>query len=337
MGKFSVKAKAQEVKSGFESYDGVEPKSGMHRAVIKNIRFKQFKSGSHGFVVLTELLAAKGDPRGHKAYDGWPDFTNVVASPADDEPMKEGSQRGLSNFLAALGVGDDPDIVFEDGDLTKGVKLKKIGTKTITAIEGKAIVTVDIGSETYNDETRMRVRNIFKAKEDGVKFDGTTEDEEAEDETDIDEAEEEAEEDDAEVAEREAELTKLTIVKLRAAAKESGLTAADIKGLSKEELISAILDEEFGVAEDEDEEAEEESVDEDEVEAEDDEEEEEEEEDDEEEDDEEDSARADELAALDRAALRPIAKELGVRVLKTMSDDALREAILAAENSETPF
>ena len=252
MGKFSVKSKAQEVKTGFESYDGPEPKTGMHRGVVKNIRFKQFGTGSHGFVVLIELEAAKGDPRGHKQYDGWPDFTNVVAVPKDGEPMKEGSERSLSNFLAALGVGDDPDIVTEDGDLSKGVKLKKIGSKTISAIEGKAIVTVDLAPDTYNDETRMRIRNLYKAKSDnGPVF----KDEEAEDETaaddSVDETEDEAEgEEDPEVAEREEELLKLTVVKLRAAAKEAGLTAASIKGLDKDELVSAILDEEFGAPED---------------------------------------------------------------------------------------
>lgn len=337
MGKFSVKAKAEEVKTGFESYDGPEPKSGMHRAVVKNIRFKKFSTGSHGFVVLTELEAAKGDPRGHKNLDGWPDFTNVVAVPADGEPMKEGSARGLSNFLAAIGVGDDPDIVTEDGDLTKGVKLKKIGSKLITGIEGKAVVTVDIGSEEYNNETRMRVRNLFKAKDDAKAVSTEVEDDEAEEAEDA-----EIEEDDEAVAEREAELTKLTIVKLRAEAKNSGLTAADIKGLGKEELISAILDEEFGVEEDE-EEAEDDEADadveaEDEDEAEEEEEEEAEEEEEEEEEDD-DSERRAELEALARPKLIAAAKAAGGKPLKKHSDADLVDIILAAEagDDEVPF
>jgi hypothetical protein len=335
MGKFSVKAKAEEVKTGFESYDGPEPKSGMHRAVIKNLRFKKFSTGSHGFVVLTELEAAKGDPRGHKNLDGWPDFTNVVAVPADGEPMKEGSQRGLSNFLAAIGVGDDPDIVTEDGDLTKGVKLKKIGSKLITGIEGKTVVTVDIGSEDYQGETRMRVRNLFKAKDDAKAVSAEVEDDEAE------EAEDESvDEDDEAVAEREAELGKLTLVKLRAEAKTAGLTAADIKGLGKDELISAILDEEFGVEEDE-EEAEDDEADAD-VEAEEEdeaEEEEEEAEEEEEEEEEDDSERRAELEALTRPKLIAAAKAAGGKPLKKHSDADLVDIILAAEagDDEVPF
>ena len=66
----------------------------------------------------------------------------------------------------------------------------------------------------------------------------------------------------------------------------------------------------------------------------------EEEEDDEEEPEDEESAedaRFDELMELGRAAMRPIAKELGIKVLKSMSDEDLANAIVDAEIAAGKF
>lgn len=61
-------------------------------------------------------------------------------------------------------------------------------------------------------------------------------------EAESEEDEDEAEEDDDADSERREELSGLSLIKLKAAAKKAGLSASDIKGQSQEELIESIIE-----------------------------------------------------------------------------------------------
>lgn len=338
--------KSQEVKSGFESYDGEVPlKKGFYRAELKKLKFKQFSKGSKGFYIVVEMAAAKGDPKDHAKYNGFPMFIqNIITETADGSPLKEGSIGNLSNFLDALGVGDEPNVVVAPGEIEDGVDVLKIGGKNPIG----AFVNIDLGTEMYNEELRPTSNGIYKVKaEVGSKmskpaFVAAEEEDEDEDlmaEEEAEETEEGAEEDE-EFNARSAELEGLGIPALKKIAKDLKVTL----GGKKDEIIGRILDAEFSAAaleeDDEAEEDEEEDGSSD-VEIDD-----EEEEDDEaeEEDDEEDDGSADrrtELDGLDRADLKTILKDVNAefRVLKRNTDDELRDAIITAEfgDTETPF
>lgn len=321
--------KAVEKKTGFESYDGPEPhKRGMYRSRVKQLRFKEFKSGAQGFSILTECEAAKGDPKDHAQFDGYGIWSNLVFGDA------EGSLARESNFYAALGLKDDPTILFEDGDITKGVDIKSLGGKSLEAIK-KLIVNVDIKMSKYEGEDRPEVDGIYKISESATptpRAAAPVDEEEEEDESDLmeeDESEEEEAEEEEGLEERTAELEEASLADLRNLAKEYEIKTV---GLKKPQLIEAILAEEFpadGAAALEDDEEEEE--DDEEV-----------EEADEEEEDEDDSraTREAELTDLDRAELKKIIKghQPDFKVLTRTTEAELVEAILAAEfDGETPF
>jgi hypothetical protein len=336
--------KSTEKKTGFEAYDGPEPlKRAVYRTKVKQINFKEFASGSQGFVILLELEAAKGDPKGHKQFDGFPLWTNLVLGDKEAMLARE------SNLYAAFGAKDEPAIVFEEGALTGGVKVTSIGGKK-NLID--TVVNADIKPVMYEGNLRPEVDGIYKFKEDGIKPAFPSASEQAETEDDEDDSEYEAEETEEDEAEdegpsqeeidREAELKGMKIVPLRNEAKTLEI---DTTGLKKDELIEAILDAEFGedededdqpmaTADDEDEESEEED------EAEEDDEEEEEEEEEEDLDASAEDTRKAELATFNRSELKAILKSSNpaFKVFKTTTDDALRDAIIAAEyGSETPF
>jgi hypothetical protein len=309
--------KSAEVKTGFESYDGPEPtRRGMYRARIAILQFKTFRTGSQGFKIQVILEAAKGDPKGHKQFDGYPQFSNIVFGDKDAMITRE------NNFYAALGLKDEPVIVYEDkGDLEEGIDIKTLGGKSLAAIK-KLYVNVDL-KPRRDGQDGMEIDGIYKLKEVARSGAGTKA-EEAEDEEDLleDEGEEEeAEESDAEA--RAEELAEAGLPDLRSLAKEYGLKTV---GLKKDAIIDAILEYEADLPEDEEEEEPDE----------------EEEEPEEEEGDDERSARAEELADLDRAKLKLVLKKVNAdfSVYKSTTDDDIREAILDAEfgaADETPF
>lgn len=337
-------AKAVEVKSGFEPYDGPEPsRNGMYRGVIKVAKHGMNSSKSEGFSLTLELEAAAGDPKGHAQFDGFPMFSrSIITDTADGSALKEGAQRNLSNFLAALGTKDEPDVVLDPNDDGDKVNVLKIGGKKVVG----AVVNIDVQMKMYEGERRPEVGGIYPYKEidapTGTGRPAALEPDEEEDESDLldtasDEAEE-GEEGDDEFAERQAELEALGIPALKAIAKEDGVGISGTKAA----LIERILDAEFA-AEDEAEEAEDDEP-EDADEAEDDEAEEaddeDEAEDDEPEDDEEREARVAELADMQRPALKAVLKEIAAdfTVLKRHTDDDLREQIIGVEFSEDlPF
>lgn len=323
--------KSQEVKTGFESYDGPIPdKRGFYRAKITSLKWGKNSGGSYGFTLVANLEAAPGDPKGHAQFDGMPMFSHsIITETADGSALKEGSVNNLSNLYAALGAKDDPDVIVAPGDPDENkVDVTKIGGVNPIG----RIVNIDLGFETYNGERRPTVAGIFAFKEEAGKTSrkatAVVEDEEPEDEED----ESDLTEDDEEFAAREEELNAMTLAKIKGIAKEAGVT-----GKNKAELIEAILDAEFpedGAAalddEDDEDEAEDDEAEEDD-----------EEEDEEEEEDDGQAERAEELASFNRVALKKVLAEVdpSFRVLKKHSDDDLRDAILAAEfgEDETPF
>lgn len=331
--------KAEEKKTGFESYDGPEPKKrGMYRARVTNIKFAHFKSGAQGFKINLSLEAAKGDPKDHAQFDGYPIITNIVFGDKEAMLTRE------SNLYAALGVKDDPTIVTKDEVGEKGTEteIKSIGGKSIEALR-KAIVNADIKIGTYEGADRPEVDGIYVFREavggpkKTVEFvDESEEDEEDDDLLEDDEAEEEDEE--QSIEERTEELMAASLAELKALA--TGDYDIDIKGMKKAQIVDAIVAYEFeedGAAVLEDDEEEEDEDDEVEV----DDEEDDEDSDDEEEEDDAEEERAAELADLDRNALKAIIKghDPAFRVLKSHTEDDLREAIIDIEfgAGTTPF
>jgi hypothetical protein len=328
-------SKAVEVKTGFETYDGPMPGRGMYRGRITKLAYREYGTGTTGLQAVVILEAVKGDPKNHAQFDGYTAFGRVFFTDSEQAQARE------SNFYAALGLKDNPTIVTEDGDISdrSGVTVTKIGGKNPVG----AFVNVDLRVSRDRDG-EMEVDGMYKVKEisaastvrnsspvsdDAADEDDDLMEDEAEDETAEEEEAEESEED-AEVIAREAELTKLTLAKLRAEAKNLEI---DTTGLKKDELISEILDAEFGVAEEEDESEEDE-------EAEEEEEDEAEEEEEEEEEGDDQAERKAELDALDRTGLKKILKGLqpDFVVRKNHSDDDLVAAILDSEfGDETPF
>lgn len=320
MPKLKRSVKSAEVKTGFEAYDGPTPKGrGIYRAILKQCDLKEYKTGAQGYRLLFELDAAKGDPKDHAKYDGFPIWMNLVFGDHESMIARE------SNFYNALGVKDEPDVVFDSGELTDGVKVKTIGGKNPLGV----VVNLDIKQSKYEGEERPEVDGVFKHSGKGEpKPDFVVADE-------PDEDEDEADEEEVSYDDREAELKSLTIADLRHIAESD--YDLDVKGLKKADLVEAILDEEFGVdgVDESEEDEEDEDEEEDDVEIDD-----EEEDDEDEEEDEDDDDRAAELGALDRAALKAIIKEhdANFRVLKSMTDEDLVSAILEIESvDEKPF
>lgn len=314
--------KAAEVKTGFESYDGPEPtKRGMYRARISIFQFKQFRTGSQGFKIQVILEADKADPKGHKQFDGYPQFANIVFGDKEAMITRE------NNLYAALGLKDEPTIVYDDkGDLEDGIDIKTLGGKSLAALK-KVYVNVDL-KPRRDGQDGMEVDGIYKLKEVAGTAKTVVPDEEPEEDEDLMEDEGEDETEEAEES-RADELAGAALTDLRALAKEYGIKST---GLKKDELVDAIIDYEADLPEED--EAEEDEPEDDEV-----------EEDDEPEDEEEDderSARAAELADLDRVKLKTVLKKLSPDfvVMKRHTDDDIREAILTEEfgaDDETPF
>lgn len=314
--------KSQEVKSGFEAFDGPPiTRRGFYRAKIRAIKYRVFKSDADGLYVFAVLEAAKGDPKKHKQFDGMPISVNLVFGDAEALLNRE------SNFYAALGLADNPAIVFPAGDPKSGTGLdvSSLGGKKLAQLL-ETVVNLDIKLSTQEGyEGNAEVDGIYKYKDVAMSAGDADEDdadETEDDEADItedDEAEEADESDEAEgddeYAEEEARLNGLALPALRNEAKALGITLA---GLKKDGLVEAILEATFTDEEEADEE---------------------EEEDDEAEDDGR-GAREEELGTLSRAELKVIIKNLqpDFTVLKRHEDSDLVAAIIDSEfGEETPF
>lgn len=314
--------KSREVKTGFEAYDGPEPnKRAVYRSKIAQFNYKQFRSGATGYAIMLELEAQSGDPKGHAQYDGYPIWTNVVFGDKEAMINKE------NNLYAALGVKDEPNVVFEEGELENGVKVKTIGGKNPIG----AIVNADIKIGSYEGSPRPEVDSIFKVRDINANVAKAVSAPPEEDEPE----DEEVEGDEVDYDARLKELKGASISDLRTIAESD--YDLEIKGLKKLDLVQAILDEEFPPEDEE--EAEDE--------AEEDEEEDDEEDDDEEEEDDEDerAEREAELSGLTRIQLKSAIRKVDpdFTVKKSHTEEDLIAAILDAEfgpedeDEETPF
>jgi hypothetical protein len=206
----------------------------------------------------------------------------------------------LTAFHARQVVVDDKD------------NITKIGTWTLP--EGLKVGIVTRGDTDQNGDKSLGVGSFMPPSQAPK---GIPADEVEVDEEDDDNEPEEGEEDpDEEVAARQEELEGYTLAKLKTLAKSLKIKVP--RGADEETLINLILDEEFPPEDEEEpegDEAEDES---------------EEDEDEADEEDEEADEEGDALDDMDRAALRVEAKALEIRVLKSMSDDDLRNALREA-------
>lgn len=332
--KFKLASAAKRVKTGFEPYDGPEiSRAGVYRAILKKLKYEKKSSNNYGFNIVFELEAAPGDPKGHSIYDGAPMFSRtIVTQMADGSALKEGAQNNLDNFLNAIGVKANPDVICEDGDVDeRPIVVKKIGGK---APEGIA-VNLEIRIVKYEGEPRAEIGSIFAVGDEKTSskkaLPKQIDDEEDDDESDLldmDSATEEGEEEQTR-EEREEELGDLSLADLKKFATEE--YDLDIKGLKKAGILDAILDYEFSEEDEEEDEEDEEDPEEEEVD--------EEEEDDEEEEEEDDEdVRREELSKLNRAQLKKVLKELdsSFKVTTKMTDKKIVEKIIELE-FEIPF
>lgn len=308
--------------TGFEPYDGPTPPKGLYRGVIKTSRVRKAGTGRLGINVVVELKAAKGSNA--EKFDGYPAFVDLWLG--DEEAL----QTREKAFYKSIGASTAPNIVFDadDNDPETG-KIKTIDGKKIENRE----VLVDLRTELYNDEQRVKADGIIKVKDAGKEAPvEEQEDEEVEDD--------EIEEEEIEVP-SEADLKKMPLKDLRSLAEDFGVDTDEVK--KKADIIAALLE---IAAEDEDDEDEESDEDDDLEDAEDEDEEEDEEEEEEEEDEEDaEAVLREELSGLDRVALKKRLKsaDASFSVKKSHSDDDLRDAIVAAEidsdedDEEAPF
>ena len=66
--------------TGFEIYDGPEPRPGMYPAVIKQCRISESSAGNLMYNIVVEL--ATSDVKGKEEYNGWPGFPPAQRRPA---------------------------------------------------------------------------------------------------------------------------------------------------------------------------------------------------------------------------------------------------------------
>lgn len=171
---------------------------------------------------------------------------------------------------------------------------KRHGLDTIKKAE---IIEALASDEEYEEDDDEEYEDADASADSADSADEPDEDDEDEDEAD----------DEGDDSYSREELEEMNLRELRALAKETGYTAADIKGLDQDALIDLLLGED-------DEEYEEEA--------------EEPEEDEDEGDESEEELTEDDLRKMDLTELKEVAAELGVKVTRTMKKDAIVEAIL---------
>lgn len=233
MPKLKRSVKGAPDRTGFESYDGPEPKPGVYRGKIKTCALRESSNGSGNlyYNVLIELEARKGDKENVR-YDGYPAWVRLVMT------EKEGNLAREKQFYRALNLKtEEPDVLHDEID--DGGKVKKIGGKDPIG----AIVKVDIKTDRYEGEQRLSPDAIYPvdpAKESDADAD---EEEPEEDDDDIDE-DEDFDDDDVEDEEDEAEeevpdYASMKLPELKRLAKDAGI---DSKGKSAKALAAALTE-----------------------------------------------------------------------------------------------
>lgn len=325
-------------KNSFLPYDGPALVPGSYDAEMRNPAIRRSQAGNLYINAVFEVSEPKKSDKAK--FNGAAIWGRVMF-----QSENENQQARFNSFLTALGVPlDKADINHksdEDLDEKSGSAILSIGGKKIDGRKVRITLTPDNSSDQAN---ALQVDLVAPVK--GVENTGPAE-EDAEDDEDLEvEAEdvevedgEDTEDDDedaqAEMDERTKELKKTPLAELKEAAKEAGI---DVKGLKKADLVEAIVEWEFSDEDDEAAEDDEDLEDEELEEAEDEEDEEDEEVEDEEDEDLE-AALREELSSFNRVELKKRIKGVDedFKVFKSTTDDALRDAIVAAELNTPPF
>src|SRR5690606_11194759 len=224
--------------TGFESYDGPElPKQNkMYRGRIDVARLREASTGTQGFNLLVVLEAEKGSE--DAKYDGYPAWVDIWL--ADKEP----NQAREAAFYRAVGVSEakleSGDIPISHDDIDDGGKIKKVGGKNPIG----AIVKVDMRTDKYGDEVRMKGDAVWPVK----KAEGKSAVEEEPDEADLEDA---TDADEMDPEEREEELRDMKLPELRRIAKAYDI---ETRGKKLDGLVEAILEAEYPEDEEETEE-----------------------------------------------------------------------------------
>lgn len=306
-------------RTGFETYAGPDiVKQGLYEGVVKQCTLRKAASGNLMFNVLVELDDKSNEYRATTV--GFPAWGRIVLV---DKEANLAREKAFYRAITGNQNIDDVNVIYDGDDdaveSRSGAKVTKIGGKSPIGVRVKA----DIRDDNYEGQARSVLDSIYPlGKPTAGKVDEEVEETEEVDESveEVDETEDEATETEQTEEQREAELKALGVAALRKIADTAGLES---KGVSKADLISSILDEEFG-------EPDEESDDEDE---------------DEEEDEEETTEVVQEpsaeeklranLAGLDRAALKALIKGMdsGAKFKTSQTDDDLRDLIVSLELS----
>jgi hypothetical protein len=312
-----IKRKTSHVQqSGFQIYAGDEPRPGGYRGILKNVNLVKSKGDNLMFTAVVEFQAKDGSDK--KQYDGYATFPMIPLTDAESNVQRE-----QALYLAVCGKKDadtktdvDPS-KFKAGD---GQKAKVLSIGGVNP-EGK-VVNVRMRNEVDN---RPESNGAMQLKCDLIFAVRGEEPEAADEDIEDDETDEEGlplyEEDDLK--------TKNLVALRKILVDELGQDAAEMKAeKSKAALIELILE----LQEDEDEDDDEEDEDE----------EDEQDEDEDEEEDEEDDKEAEirsEVEGMDRVSLKAAIKKRDpeFKVLKSTTDEALREALVALMLQDPPF
>lgn len=260
-------------RTGFEIYDGPEPRPGMYPAVIKQCKITKSDAGNMMYNIVTELDTEGVE--GKEQYNGWPGFPRIVMTDKEGNIVREKA------FYRAVCGNEDPEIVYNDLKASEGAgKVTKIGGINPIGISCR----VQVKAETYEGERRMVVDTVYPSA-DGAKKAAKKKEEAAEDdllvpddneaEAEVDyhdmdlvdlkafaaehltkvprakaaiisaledyfEAQQEEEEEDNSISRDELEDMKLK--ELKAFALEAGIKEKKLKGLSKDEIIDELVD-----------------------------------------------------------------------------------------------
>lgn len=287
---------------------GIPPK-GAYLVSVKRLQGLESKGGDPMLKFVAEIAEPKGTKKAK--YNGYGIWRYQVAN--------EQWAGMVNSFLKAYFANETPakqkqlitafwdnKISVDDDDM-----ITKIGTKLIKDGVVIGVTTKVEKSSEYDD--KLAITGYMPASDAPKPVAADADDEELDDE---EAAEDEADEEDAdapemteEEAERYEELQTLTLAKLKAAAKKSGVEEIPA---TKDEIIDAILDVEFGEeAEEDDEEAEDEP-------------------------EEDEEPEGDEFDEMDRTALKKALKANGIelKVTTKTTDDEIREALRAEPEAD---
>jgi len=305
-----IKRKTSHVaESAFKIYAGDEPRPGGYRGILKQLNMVKSKGDNLMFTAVVEFEAKDGSDK--KQFDGYATFPQIPLT--DNE---SNIQREQALYVAVCGKMDADIKVdgtpekFKAGD---GQKAKVVSINGVKP-EGK-VVNVRMRYEIDNREgmngaQQLRCDLIFAARGESPVVD---------EEDDI-EDDEETDEEGLPLYEEDDLKTKNLVALRKILVDELDQDAAEIKAeKSKAALIELILELQEDEEEDEDEEDEEET--------------------DEEEDEDKEAEIREEVDGMDRNVLKAAIKkrDSAFRVLKSTTDEALREALVALMLQDPPF